>query len=113
MTNSVTGSHTGTESSLSSWAGPYVTEMLGRGKAIASQPYQAYTGPLTAGASNLQKQAFEGIGSLSAPVTGAFDATAAQNYMNPYIQAAFFVLFSHRYIGKWKCLVLRFISLFC
>mgnify|MGYP003141031958 FL=1 len=54
MTNSVTGSHTGTESSLSSWAGPYVTEMLGRGKAIASQPYQAYTGPLTAGASNLQ-----------------------------------------------------------
>ena len=86
--NSVTGSHTGTESSLSSWAGPYVTEMLGRGKAIASQPYQAYTGPLTAGASNLQKQAFEGIGSLSAPVTGAFDATAAQNYMNPYIQAA-------------------------
>jgi len=88
MSTDVTGQHTGTESSLSSWAGPYVTEMLGRGQAIASQPYQAYTGPLTAGTSNLQRQAFEGIGSLSAPVTGAFDATAAQNYMNPYLQAA-------------------------
>jgi hypothetical protein len=33
------------ESSLSSWAGPYVTEMLGRGQAAAAMPYQAYQGP--------------------------------------------------------------------
>ena len=47
----------GTESSLSPYAGPYVTEMLGRGQGLASEPYQAYTGPLTAGTSELQTQA--------------------------------------------------------
>jgi hypothetical protein len=52
------------ESSLSSWAGPYVTEMLGRGQALAGLPYQAYMGPLTAGASPLQQQAFSGLASL-------------------------------------------------
>jgi hypothetical protein len=83
-----TGKETGRESSLSSWVGPYVTDMLGMGKAIGTQPYQAYTGPLTAGASDLQQQAFSGVAGLAAPVTGAFDATAAQNYMNPYLQAA-------------------------
>ena len=86
--DTVTGEHTGTESSLSKWAGPYVADMLGQGKAVASQPFQAYQGPLTAGASNLQNKAFQGIAGLAAPVTGAFDATAAQNYMNPYLQAA-------------------------
>ena len=30
------------ESSLSSWAGPYVTEMLGRGQALAGLGYQQY-----------------------------------------------------------------------
>jgi hypothetical protein len=90
MTDSAdtTGKQTGTESSLSSWVGPYVTDMLGKGQAIGSQPYQAYQGPLTAGASDLQQQAFQGLAGLSAPVTGAFDATAAQNYMNPYLSAA-------------------------
>jgi hypothetical protein len=90
MTNGAdtTGKETGRESSLSSWVGPYVTDMLGKGKAIASQPYQAYQGPLTAGASNLQQQAFQGLAGLAAPVTGAFNATAAQNYMNPYLSAA-------------------------
>ena len=47
-TGNITGTVAGTESSLSNWAGPYVTEMLGRGQAIASNPYKAYTGPLTA-----------------------------------------------------------------
>jgi len=90
MTNGAdtVGKETGRESSLSSWVGPYVTDMLGMGKAIGTQPYQAYTGPLTAGASDLQQQAFSGVAGLVAPVTGAFDATAAQNYMNPYLQAA-------------------------
>ena len=58
MTN--TGGTGGFESSLSSWVGPYVTDMLGRGRAVASQPYTAYTGPLTAGTSALQQQAFGG-----------------------------------------------------
>ena len=55
------------ESSLSSWAGPYVTEMLGRGEALASMPYQAYMGPLTAGQSGLQDTAFQGLAGLNIP----------------------------------------------
>lgn len=89
------GLETGRESALSNWVGPYVTEMLGRGQALASEPYQAYTGPLTAGASNLQTQAFQGLAGLTIPTDkmGAFTpqtftADQAKNYMNPYIDAA-------------------------
>ena len=89
------GAITGTESSLSSWAGPYVTEMLGRGQALAEMPYQAYQGPLTAGSSQLQQQAYQGLAGLSLPQNmGAFTPTsfttagAAQQYMSPYLQAA-------------------------
>jgi hypothetical protein len=86
---------TGTESNLSNWAGPYVTNMLGQGQAIANQPYQAYTGQLTAGTSPLQQQAFQGAQGLSTPTNmGGFNAQSftgqgiAQQYMNPYLQAA-------------------------
>lgn len=89
------GAITGTESSLSSWAGPYVTEMLGRGQALAEMPYTPYMGPLTAGPSGLQQQAYQGLAGLSLPQTmGAFTPTsfttagAAQQYMSPYLQAA-------------------------
>jgi hypothetical protein len=58
------------ESSLSSWAGPYVTDMLGRGQALATQmPYTPYTGPLTPGTSSLQTQAFQGLGALQMPTS--------------------------------------------
>lgn len=95
-TTQTTGQQTGTESSLSSWAGPYVTEMLGRGWAAADQPYQTYTGPLTAGPSALQEQTWQGISGLQIPTTqqmtytpGSYtDPGVAQKYMNPYIQAA-------------------------
>ena len=56
----IAANQTGRESSLSPWAGDYVTDMLGRGHAAASQPYTAYTGPLTAGVSDLQQQAYTG-----------------------------------------------------
>jgi hypothetical protein len=89
------GKQTSTESTLSTWAGPYVTEMLGRGQAAASTPYQAYTGPLTAGPSTLQNQAFQGLAGLTLPTSAqtmynpqAFSAEAAQNYMNPYLMSA-------------------------
>lgn len=89
------GKQTGTESSLSNWAGDYVTNMLGKGQALSETPYQAYTGPLTAGASGLQQQAFQGVAGLALPQNmGAFtpqsftsDGTA-QKFMNPYLQAA-------------------------
>ena len=86
---------TSTSSSLSPWAGDYVTNYLGKGQALAEAPYQAYGGPLTAGASDLQQQAFAGIGSLAGagytPQTyqgGTFGAQEAQQYMNPYLSAA-------------------------
>jgi hypothetical protein len=102
----------GIESNLSNWAGPYVTNMLGQGQALANMPYQAYMGPLTSGESPLQTQAFNTAGSLTtptsigtaatnagtigtaaqglkySPTTTSFDATQAQNYMNPYLQAS-------------------------
>ena len=89
------GQLTGGAESLSNWAGPYVTEMLGRGQALASQPYQAYQGPLTAGPSTLQQQAFQGIAGLTIP-TGeqttytpqSFTADMAQQYMSPYLEAS-------------------------
>lgn len=86
---------TGTESSLSNWAGPYVTNMLGQGQALANQPYQAYTGQLTAGTSPLQQQAFQGAQGLATPTNmGGFTPQSftgqgtAQQYMNPYLQQA-------------------------
>jgi len=91
----VAGQQTGTESSLSNWAGDYVTNMLGKGQALSETPYQAYTGPLTAGASGLQNQAFQGVAGLTLPTNmGAFTPQSftaqgtAQQYMNPYIQAS-------------------------
>ncbi len=47
------GQEVGRSGALAEFAGPYVTEMLGRGQAISEQPYQAYTGPLAAGASDM------------------------------------------------------------
>jgi len=55
------------ESTLSSWAGPYVTNMLGKAQAVANEPYQVYQGPMTAGQSNLQSKVFQGLGGLSFP----------------------------------------------
>lgn len=107
-----TGGLTNAGSSLASWAGPYVADMLGKGKALSEMPYQAYTGPLTAGESPLQQQAFgaasqyqvpTGIAAAGttagqigqkaqglsyAPVGGLFGTAEAQQYMNPYLEAA-------------------------
>jgi hypothetical protein len=57
------------ESNLSSWAGPGVADYIQKGTALSQSPYQAYTGPLTAGASPLQQQAFEGAANLQVPNT--------------------------------------------
>ena len=88
------GQPVGTESSLSSWAGDYVTDMLGQGKALGNQAYQAYEGPLSAGTSGLQDQAFTGIGALETPTgMGAytpqtFGAEQATEGMNPFLMAS-------------------------
>jgi hypothetical protein len=94
--------------------------MLGKARALADKPYEAYGGPLTAGASGLQDMAFAGYAGLDPSATtgiasfggdmtaggtfgfgsaagqgygtgytpGSFTADSAQQYMNPYLQAA-------------------------
>tara|TARA_R100001369_G_scaffold90984_1_gene130968 strand:+ start:531 stop:1433 length:903 start_codon:yes stop_codon:yes gene_type:complete len=93
----VVGKQTGIESGLAQYAGDYVTDMLGKGAALGEEGYNAYMGPLTAGASDLQTQGFEGIAGLTIPtdqmgVTGyqpqQFTGDLAQQYMNPYLQAS-------------------------
>jgi hypothetical protein len=99
-------------STLAPWIAPYITDYMSKGQALANQPYYLYPGALTAGASGLQGQAFQGIGSLTVP-QGFSDAAAAagsattgmgnanysavgsdfttpyaQQYMNPYLQTA-------------------------
>ncbi len=127
--NSTVGQPAGTSGSLAEWSGEYVTDMLGKTRALADKPYSAYTGPLTAGASGLQNQAFGGYGTLdpnqqtgigsfgfgagpgsfgfgsatgqgyspgftagsadmSGMQAGSFTGDTAQQYMNPYLQAA-------------------------
>ena len=106
------GKPTGKEESLANWAGPYVTGMLGKAQALSETPYQTYQGPLTAAASPLQQQYFQGLGNIGFPgqlgqsfsatgaptlptmtATGQTVPTAAQptgiaaNYMNPYLSA--------------------------
>ena len=85
---------TGKESSLSNWAGDYVTNMLGKGQALANEGYNAYTGPLSAGSSDLQDAAFQGVGGLAMPTDemgiGGFtpESYTGENvgqYMNPYL----------------------------
>jgi hypothetical protein len=91
-------------STLSDWAGDYVTDMLGKTKAYSNQPYQVYQGPQTAGESALQSKVFQGLGNLSFPgnLGQSFSSTTAPTigaggqpmgggiagqYMNPYLQS--------------------------
>lgn len=69
----------GVEENLSSWAGPYVTGMLGKGQALSEAPYQAYQGPLTAGDSALQTQGFQNAANLQTPTSIGQAANTAGN----------------------------------
>ena len=106
----VAAGQTGRQETLSEWAGPYVTSMLGKAEALSETPYQVYGGPLTAGPSSLQTQYFQGLGNIGFPgqlgqsftstgaptiptasTTGPMQTTAtpsgiAGQYMNPYLQ---------------------------
>jgi hypothetical protein len=104
MATSYPSPGTSSQSTLSEYAGPYVTEMLGKTQAIANQPYSVYQGPMTAGESGLQSKMFQGLGNLNfpsnlgdsfssatAPTIGAnnqpMGGGIAGNYMNPYLQS--------------------------
>lgn len=71
---------------LAPYIGDYATGMLGRAQALAQSPYEAYTGPLTAGTSPLQQQAFTAAGQLDP--SKRFGTEDLQTYMNPYTQLA-------------------------
>jgi hypothetical protein len=72
------------ESTISNWAGPYVTNMLGKAQAIANEPYQVYQGPMTAGESGLQNKVFQGLGNLTFPgnLGGSFSSAGAYQLPN-------------------------------
>jgi len=67
MATSYPAAGTSSQSTLSDWAGGYVTDMLGKTQAVADQPYQVYQGPMTAGESGLQNKVFQGLGNLNFP----------------------------------------------
>lgn len=88
------GQQTSTTGGLAEWAGPSITSMLGKVESQAATPYEEYTGPLTAGESELQTKAFSGIGGLTIPTEQmkaytpqSFTAEFAQQYMNPFLMA--------------------------
>ena len=88
---------------LPDWAIPYAQEVLGKGSALASAPYQAYQGERIAQFTPLQQRAFQGAASMTPSVatgeavnralgtsydpyaTGQFRTQASQ-YMDPYMQ---------------------------
>ena len=85
-----------TEYGPSSWYGPYITDYLNKQQALSGMAFTPYSGALTAGPSNLQTQAFQGIGSLTVPTQFQTATTAmegympkvgtVESYMNPYLQ---------------------------
>jgi hypothetical protein len=112
--SAVSAGITGTETGPNSFAGDYISNMLGKTQALTESPYQQYMGPLSAGASGLQNQVFGGLqnatfpgnlgqsfssaGAYPAPTLGASGTTPttpttptqptgiASQYMNPYLQ---------------------------
>jgi len=80
------GTPTSTESNLSAWVGPYVTEFLGKGRALAGMGYTPYMGQLTAGYSPLMSEAFSGISKFAGPGTSFTSPGIASSYMSPYQQ---------------------------
>ena len=79
-----------TSSGLSDWAQPYIVGTatdpgyLTKAKALGNEGYQAYDKPLTAGESQLQTKAFQGIGGLSVPSSIGTAATTAGNVANRF-----------------------------
>ena len=103
------------QAGVSTYAQPYATNLLEKSNALLNAPTPQYTGEMAAGPSALQNQAFQGLSNLTLPTslmtagtnlqdigakqqalnytptgvtTNTFNAGAAQQYMNPYIQQA-------------------------
>ena len=70
-------------STLSEYAGPYVTDMLGKAQALSNAPYQVYQGPQTAGQSTLQSNLFQGLGGLNFPSQLGQSFSSSSAYQPP------------------------------
>jgi len=106
---------TSQQQTVSPYAQPYVSDMLSKAQALTDTAMPAYGGQLTAGPSELQNQAWSGLSGLTLPASlqnagnnlndisnkeqaltytpntitaNEFNKTAAEQYMNPYIQKA-------------------------
>jgi hypothetical protein len=83
----IPASASGTESNLSNWVGPYVTDLFGKAQALSNaalEKPQFYQGELTAGPSALQNKAYDQAGTLTGQ--SFTNAGTASNYMSPYMQ---------------------------
>ena len=84
---------------------PYAQDVLQKGQALIDAGTPAYTGQMTAGTSDLQNQAWQGLSNLTLPsslkesgsrlgdlsqqaANYRFDPSTVTTYMNPYIQNA-------------------------
>jgi hypothetical protein len=76
---------TGSETGPNTWAGEYMSDMLGKGQALASAPYQQYMGPLTAGESGLQSKVFSGLQSTNFPGSLGQSFSSAGAYQAPQL----------------------------
>jgi len=86
-TSTIPAGASGTESNLSNWAGPYVTDLMGKAQALTGAALtnpQFYQGELTAGPSALQNQAYGEAAKL--PGQSFTNAGIAGSYMSPYMQ---------------------------
>lgn len=95
-TDPIVGKPTGTESNISETFGPSITGMVGRAEALSETPYEVYQGPLTAGESELQTKAFQGLANLTLPTstqtsytpTSFTSSGISEKFMSPYLEAA-------------------------
>jgi hypothetical protein len=76
---------TGSETTPNTFAGEYIADMLGKGRALAESPYQQYGGPLTAGESGLQSKVFSGLQSTNFPGNLGASFSSAGAYQPPQL----------------------------
>lgn len=80
----VEGGNVVQEQTVSNWAAPGIANLVNRGIALGNEPTPIYQGPLVAGQSPLQGQAFGNLGKLTGSMN---DFGTVQSYMNPYINS--------------------------
>jgi len=67
---------------------PYVEDLLKRGQAFSTAKTPVYKGQLTSGPAKYESEAWKGLANLALPENSKFNTAAAQQYMNPYIEAS-------------------------